>query len=327
MNTRTVALALVLVSLAGGARAATNSLFVSGNVMTGQTWNAALNAGNGSSGSCSVSRNPVEYYSVPFFTDVSAGTYRLHIEYSPAESGYVYLYQDGFDPGNPCNNLFVFGVTPVADIPNIHLDANRQYFAVTSEAVLYGGPGSFQLTITGPTGSHLFFGNGAGTPGSFCFGDGFDPNVSVPCPCGNLGSSGRGCNNSAGSGGAMLVASGSLTPDALVLQVSGELPTALSIFFQGDAILYGGVTFGEGIRCSGGSLMRIGVKTASGGSASYPGAGDTDIRTQSANEGNPIPSGSIRYYQVYYRDPSTTFCPNIPNNSFNVSNGLRVTWP
>jgi hypothetical protein len=29
---------------------------------------------------------------------------------------------------------------------------------------------------------------------------------------------------------------------------------------------------------------------------------------------------------VYYRDPSLTFCPDPPGNTFNVSNGAEIFW-
>jgi hypothetical protein len=327
MNPHFSAYPLALFLTVSAAHASTNSLFISGNVMTGQTWHAPNNAGDGSSGGCSVTGGLVEYYSVPFFTDQSSGQYNLHLEYPSGQDGFVYLYHDGFDANDPCNGLFAFALAPVVDINHIHLDANRQYFVVTSEAVLYGGTGGFQLTLDGPAGSHLFVGNGAGMPVPFCFGDGFDPNVTVPCPCGSFGLGGHGCNNSVGSGGAQLNASGTLSPDAVVLHVNGTLPSTTTVFFQGSAIVATGVTFGEGIRCVGGSLMRLGVKVASNGSASYPGAGDPSIRTQSEQGGNAIPAGAIRYYQVYYRDPNPAFCPNIPGNTWNVSNGVRITWP
>ena len=87
-------------------------------------------------------------------------------------------------------------------------------------------------------------------------------------------------------------------------------------------------SFGDGVRCVGGNLKRLYVKNASGGTVSAPGPGDPSITTQSTNLGDPIApgSGAVRYYQVYYRDPDLTFCPTPPGNSWNVSNGLGITW-
>ena len=157
----------------------------------------------------------------------------------------------------------------------------------------------------------------------FCFGDGTQ---ATACPCANNGSTGRGCENSATTGGAQLGASGTTNPDTLVLSSQGELASALSIFLQGNAALATPVVFGDGVRCVGGNLKRLYVKNAVAGTATAPGAGFPSVSTQSANLGDPITPGSQRWYQVYYRDPNLAFCPNPPGNSWNVSSGLVVSW-
>jgi hypothetical protein len=157
---------------------------------------------------------------------------------------------------------------------------------------------------------------------TFCFGDGSVAN----CPCANPGLPNHGCQNSAATGGARLVSSGTPTPDTLVLHASGELPTALSIFLQGDVLLSGTARFGDGLRCIGGSLERLYVKSATAGVAVAPDVGDSSITAQSAALGDPITPGSTRYYQTYYRDPSPTFCAPPQGNAWNVTNGVRVVW-
>src|SRR5262245_31463475 len=67
--------------LAASAAAQTNPLFISDNVMTGLTWHAAKTPGDGSSDSCALTAGLVNYYSAPFFTDQTADTYSLHIQY------------------------------------------------------------------------------------------------------------------------------------------------------------------------------------------------------------------------------------------------------
>jgi len=161
---------------------------------------------------------------------------------------------------------------------------------------------------------------GPGTP--FCFGDG----TQGSCPCSNNGAPGHGCDNSAATQGALLASSGTTNPDTLVLTSSGELPSATSVFLQGNANLGAGVAFGDGLRCAGGLLKRIGVHAAVGGTVSYPQVGDLSISTQSALLGDPIAPGSTRYYQVYYRDPSPSFCAAPAGNTWNVSNGLAILW-
>jgi hypothetical protein len=157
----------------------------------------------------------------------------------------------------------------------------------------------------------------------FCLGDAGAR--SVPCPCGNNGASGRGCDNSASTGGAMLTVRSPIDPDRVVLITTGERPSAQSIFVQGNSVLGDAVVFGDGVRCIGGALKRIGVKTAVAGAASYPGPGDPSIRARSAALGDPISPGTYRYYQVYYHDPSPAFC-NAPRATFNVSNAVIVAW-
>jgi hypothetical protein len=160
---------------------------------------------------------------------------------------------------------------------------------------------------------------GVGTP--ICFGDG----TLAPCPCGNSGQPGKGCDNSAATGGAVLTASGSTSPDTVVLSSSGELPTVSSVFLQGDQQIAPAV-FGDGLRCAGGNLKRLYVKSAVGGVATAPQSGDPSITAQSAALGDPIAPGTSRFYQVYYRDPDLNFCPAPPGNSWNASSGLQITW-
>lgn len=163
-----------------------------------------------------------------------------------------------------------------------------------------------------------------GTP--FCAADGQDPQVTTACPCGNAGSAGRGCENSSSTGGARLASSGTLHPDTLVLRSEGELAGSLSILLQGNAAIATGVPFGDGVRCVGGLLVRIGATHAVGGSATWPQTGDPSISARSAALGDPIAPGSTRWYQAYYRDPVLAFCPAPPGNSFNASSGLVITW-
>lgn len=156
-----------------------------------------------------------------------------------------------------------------------------------------------------------------------CLGDG----TGSPCPCSNAGGAGHGCDNSAATGGALLDSSGSpsLASDSLVLISAGELPTALSIFLQGS-VLIPAVSFGDGLRCAGGDLKRLYVKSAVAGAVFAPQAGDLSVSARSAALGDVIPAGGRRVYQVYYRDSNLGFCPAPAGSSFNISNGLRIGW-
>ena len=158
---------------------------------------------------------------------------------------------------------------------------------------------------------------------SFCAGDG---TLVTPCPCNNFGGDGRGCENSAGTSGAILTASGTTSPDTIVLTSSGELPSVLGIFMQGNQVNQSGIRSGDGLRCVAGSLKRLYKKNAVGGVASAPGPSDPSITAQSALKGDPISPGMTRYYQVYYRDPSQVFCPTPTGNTWNLSSAIQITW-
>ena len=160
-------------------------------------------------------------------------------------------------------------------------------------------------------------------PSALCFGDGTQ---ALPCPCGNSGASGRGCENSSGSGGAELTWSGATIPDDLSLHSSGEPAGALTIFLQGTQALAAPVTFGDGLRCVGGTLRRLYAINATAGSATVPGPGQPSIGLRSLQLGDPLPAGVQRLYQAYYRDADASFCPAPAGNSWNVSNAVRVPW-
>ena len=197
---------------------------------------------------------------------------------------------------------------------SIRISADGQRMVAGSKAVhanTFGGGGEVDLF-------------GDNTPfTNYCFGNG---SLATPCPCGNNGVIGHGCENSASTGGSLLTAAGGVSPDTVVLTAAGELPSSLSIFLQGAANLSAGQSFGDGVRCAGGLLKRLYTKHAAAGVVSAPGVGDPSITTRSAALGDTIAPGSSRYYQVYYRDPVLSFCPNPPGDAFNVSNAVQVNW-
>ncbi len=157
-----------------------------------------------------------------------------------------------------------------------------------------------------------------GPGATFCAGDG----TGAACPCAN-GLSGRGCENSFATGGGLLSATGLAVVGADTLVVAASaLPTNASVlFFQGTQPQSGGagIAFGDGIRCAGGSVIRLGTKTASGGAASFGhGIGaDPDVSVRGA-----VPAGALRYYQAWYRNAAAFCTPS----TFNLTNGLAVQW-
>jgi hypothetical protein len=158
---------------------------------------------------------------------------------------------------------------------------------------------------------------------AFCFGDG----SGLACPCSNNGTPGRGCQNSAQTGGAQLVSAGvpSLSADSLQLTSSGELPNSLSILLQGSASMPA-LNFGDGLRCTSGLLKRLYIQNAVNGTVVLPGPGNPSISARSAALNDPLSAGMTRQYQVYYRDPNVAWCPSPPGGNYNISNGISATW-
>ena len=151
------------------------------------------------------------------------------------------------------------------------------------------------------------------------------------CPCGNPpGADGRGCDNSSGTGGALLSAGGVayLSNDSLMLRAVGERSTALSILMQGNGVVSNGVTYGQGVRCVGGTIIRrLFIKHALGGSITAPDlpGGDPTVSARSSAKGDVIHAGDSRYYLVYYRDPVVLGgCPS--SSTFNCTQTGMVTW-
>ncbi len=152
---------------------------------------------------------------------------------------------------------------------------------------------------------------------SFCAGDG----SASACPCGNAGASGAGCASGTGPG-VTLSSSGnaSVGVDTLVLSASGLASGSPTLFFQGTNEVNGGLgaAFGDGLRCVGGLVVRLGTKTAGvSGTVTYPEAGDASVSVRGM-----VPSGATRGYQVWYRS-ATPFCTSA---TFNLSNGVAVSW-
>jgi hypothetical protein len=151
--------------------------------------------------------------------------------------------------------------------------------------------------------------------GAFCSGDG----SASACPC-TSGGPGDGCANSVFPSGGRLQAMGmpSLGADTLVLVGSG-MPDEAALYFQGTAQINGGLgtPFGDGLRCVGGTVVRLGTKVNVGGASRYPGTGDPSLSMQ-----GQVGSPGSRTYQVWYRN-AAAFCTS---STFNLTNGLAVVW-
>ena len=154
---------------------------------------------------------------------------------------------------------------------------------------------------------------------SYCTGD--TQASAGPCPCGNYGAYGHGCASSNNPSGAWLLPTGDaiVSQDTLSFQLFGPPQGTSCLFYQGTASLGSGVAFGDGIRCAGGTVLRIATRAAGLNGTFYPLPNETPVHTSGS-----VPSSTCaRYYQVWYRNASTTFCTP---STFNLSNGVRITW-
>jgi hypothetical protein len=151
---------------------------------------------------------------------------------------------------------------------------------------------------------------------SFCSGDG----SGTACPCANSGAAGNGCASSVNANGANLAASGvpSISADTFVLLGTG-MPSSSALYFQGTTQVGAGLgaVFGDGLRCAGGSVVRLRTVTNVGGASQYPAAGDPSISVKGM-----VTAPGSRTYQVWYRN-AAVFCTA---STFNLSNGLLVSW-
>jgi hypothetical protein len=151
---------------------------------------------------------------------------------------------------------------------------------------------------------------------SFCYGDG----TGAACPCGNVGSPGKGCANSIVANGARIATEGTASLSAdLVTLIGTGMPDSSALYFQGTTQQTGGLgaTFGDGLRCAGGSVIRLGTKANTLGTSRFPSVGDQPIATKGL-----VFAPGTRTYQIWYRN-AAAFCNP---ETFNLSNGVQVTW-
>lgn len=155
------------------------------------------------------------------------------------------------------------------------------------------------------------------TGARFCAGDG----SATSCPCGNASAPGTiaGCVNSIGRAGA-LSANGlaSVGIDSLVLRGSG-MTNGACLYFQGSTRVNGGagVAFGDGLRCAGGAIVRLGLVQNALGASQFPRATDPRVSVVGG-----VRAGDLRHYQVWYRD-AASFCTSA---TWNLTNGLSIGW-
>jgi hypothetical protein len=222
-------------------------------------------------------------------------------------------------------NVQPSGVVPLEVHQNLASTVDLEFVPRVVARHSGGAPGSCYAAVwskeASPTDHDIFGGVYCSQLAASYCGAG---SVAVACPCANPGASEHGCNNSIGTGGAVLASSGesSLGSDTLLFTQTGELASSLSIFLQGSASVPSGIVFGGGVRCAAEALKRLFEHNASGGVVSAPANGDSSVHARSAALGDAIAPGSTRFYQVYYRDGNLAFCAA----GFNVGSARAVAW-
>ncbi len=158
--------------------------------------------------------------------------------------------------------------------------------------------------------------NGVLDQQTYCYG------TVAACPCGNAGAAGHGCENSFGTGGGLLVGQGtaSVSNDQFALNAGGLTPLESMVFLQSAGQVVSGSPFGDGLLCLAAPITRLKVKSALNGFASL-GAGNAGDPPLSVLGSITLP-GTTVFYQAWYRNPDA-YCTSA---TFNVSNGLKVTW-
>ena len=192
------------------------------------------------------------------------------------------------------------------------------------DQVTVGGNGFLSITVA-PVGANPSSLNGiqlvalgdGDDPGTLiCFGDG---SAGQFCPCLNQGAAGEGCQNSTGAGAALTPSgSSNWAADDLSLTLFPVPTNQFGLVFMGTNSLSPPALFGDGLRCVGGNVCRLGVQNSGVFGAIVVGPG---LIGNSVGTACPILAGETWYFQGWYRDPGGP-C----NTGFNLSNAVEVTF-
>jgi FG-GAP-like repeat len=151
-------------------------------------------------------------------------------------------------------------------------------------------------------------------PSSFC--DASD-NALASCPCSNPGNPDTGCDIADSSGGVRMdVLAQETVPSNHATVMGVGYPTAGSpgaVVIRATSLDSASpVVFGDGLRCIGTPLVRLGASLASGG---------TSLHT--FGHGTGAGAGAF-FYQIWFRNTPIMFCD--PAAAFNLSNGRVLLW-
>jgi WD40 repeat protein len=150
--------------------------------------------------------------------------------------------------------------------------------------------------------------------GPFC--DASDGSLAA-CPCGNPGKPDSGCDIQQATGGVSLQVTGQQTSPTNRSTLTGSdfplasSPAAIVIRALGlDSA--SPVVFGDGLRCIGVPVVRLGATFATAGTS-----------THTIGHGAMAGSGTF-YYQLWFRNTPIMYCD--PTAAFNLSNGRSLDW-
>lgn len=199
------------------------------------------------------------------------------------------------------------------------LDANGTISGGLPEtADVFNDTGTVPDALNDPRGLVIGKPLSVGTP--YCFGDG----TGTACPCGT-GVAGNGCPNSLNPNGANLAGTGvaSVVNDTVLFTGSG-VPNGPGLYFQGTTQLGagGGLAFGDGLRCAGGSVIRLGIVVAASNTSTYPSGVTAPNNVPVSIKGFCL-SGDVRNYQLWYRDSDPVYCTGAV---FNLTNAVNLVW-
>jgi hypothetical protein len=146
----------------------------------------------------------------------------------------------------------------------------------------------------------------------FCSGDG----SAAPCPCGNTGPEDHGCANGDGTAAHLrATGSSSISNNDLSFLADALPPGQPALLYTGiNRIQSGqGVGFGDGLRCTGGAVFRLGVRFADP-------VGDAEWSAPFVS--TPWSAGTTRHFQAWYRNTPSPAC----GSGYNLSNGYSVSF-
>ena len=213
--------------------------------------------------------------------------------------------------------LFDHTGTTLGDLPRpTHAD---RFGTSLAGAIDTNGDGRDELLVGDPRDDEASSDAGRATLYSTAMlaGDRLCDGQNGPCPCGNQAAAGEGCLNSTGRGATLeTTGTASVALDVLQIGATGLRPSNPAVLFTGTNLVDGGsgVPFKDGLLCTNGQSLRMGVRFADSSGAADWGPG-------LAAEGQ-FDAGLVRYFQVWYRDPGGSVC----GSGSNTSVALRIQF-